>query len=90
MIKPDKGLMGQFAARVLAPKVAGERAQLSMKGAGGDRGERGDLKQYWKERSKEIAAFKREDGKEATLEKANYFLEREEESMRAMWRKRRR
>lgn len=87
MAKSEKGLLGMFGARALAPKISGERAALSVKDRGG---ERGDLKAYWKARSKEIGAFKRAEGKEETLEKANFFLEREEETMRAMWRKRRR
>lgn len=89
MDKPDKSLLGMFGARGLAPKAAGERSQLSLKNAGG---ERPDLKQYFKERSREIASFKRSDGagREAALRKADYFLEQEEETMRALWRKRRR
>lgn len=92
MSRSEKNLFSLFAgARALAPKVSGERAQLSLKQAGG---ERPDLKPYWKERAREIAAFKRSEpnseSKKEALERANYFLEREEETMRAFWRKRKR
>lgn len=73
--------------------VGGDRGRATMKGAGGDKSrvssaERADLKQYWKDRAKEIGAAKREDSKQELFERANYFLEREEEMMRAMWKKR--
>jgi hypothetical protein len=76
-------------ARPFNLKALGDKLHSVVKDSGRG-GDRPDLKQYWKDRSKEIHKFKLGETKESTLEKANFFLDREEEMMRAVYRKRRR
>jgi hypothetical protein len=95
-LKGASGLKGLgeknvFGFPAVNPKAASDKRVSSSRSEGGR--ERANLKatrQYCRERSKEIKTFKRQESREASIEKANFFLEREEETMRSLFSKRRR